>query len=209
MPARNPRVEILQDRLLLVEGRDESHLFEKLIETCFSDDKPWIQVMDIGGKTMLGRNLKTVALSRPSLRSIGIVRDADASSSDSFKSVRDSVQQAGYTPPPAHAEFSDASPAIGIFIVPDGNEPGAIETICRRSVQDDEISQCVDAYMECLAIHNALKSTIPDKTFTHAYLAATHDPVARVGEGALQGVWDFQSPAFANLRQFIHDLAAQ
>ena len=209
MPAGDPRIEILQDRLLLVEGRDESHLLGKLIETCFSDNGPRIQVMDIGGKTMLGRNLKAVALSRPSLRSIGIVRDADASPSDSFKSVRDSVQQAGYTPPSAHAGFSDASPSIGIFIVPDGNEPGAIETICRRSVQDDEVAKCVDVYMECLTPHNALQSTIPDKTFTHAYLAATHDPVARVGEGALQDVWNFQSPAFASLRQFIHDLAAR
>lgn len=63
--------------------------------------------------------------------------------------------------------------------------------------------------MECLETRNALKSNIPDKTFTHAYLAATSDPVARVGEGALQGVWDFPSPAFASLRRFIHDLASR
>ena len=212
MPARDPRIEILEDRLLLVEGRDEFHLLGKLIETCFSDNEPRIQVMDIAGKTTLGTRLKAMhadALSRPSLRSIGIVRDADTSATASFQSVRDSVEQAGYAAPPAHAEFSDASPSIGIFIVPDGNEPGAIEAICRRSVQDDEAARCVDAYIECLATHNALNSTIPDKTFAHAYLAATNDPVARVGEGALQGVWNFQSPAFANLRKFIHDLASR
>ena len=211
MPARERRIEISQDLLLLVEGRDESHLFGKLIEACFSDNSQ-IQVMDIGGKTTLGRNLKavhTIALSRSSLRSIGIVRDADADAAASFKSVCDSVRQAGYTPPPAHANFSDTSPSIGIFIVPDGNEPGAIETICRCSVQNEDAARCVEAYMECLETHDALKSNIPDKTFAHAYLAATRDPVARVGEGALQGVWNFQSPAFANLRQFIHDLASR
>lgn len=211
MPARERRIEILEDRLLLVEGRDESHLLGKLIEACFSDNKTQMQVMDIGGKTTLGRNLKavhTIALSRPSLRSIGIVRDADTDAADSFKSVCDSVRQAGYTPPLAHAEFSDASPSIGIFIVPDGSEPGAIETVCRRSVQDEDAAKCVEAYMECLEVHDALKSNVPDKTFAHAYLAATLDPVARVGEGALQGVWNFQSPAFASLRQFIHDLAS-
>ena len=63
--------------------------------------------------------------------------------------------------------------------------------------------------MDCLEEHDALKSNNPDKTFTHAYLAATSDPVARVGEGALQGVWNFQSPAFANLRNFIQDLASR
>ena len=211
MPTRERRIEISRDRLLLVEGRDEFNLFKRLIESCFSYT-PGVQIMDIGGKTTLGRSLKTIrtaALSRPSLRSIGIVRDADTDAADSFKSVCDSVRQAGYAPPTAHADFSDASPSIGIFIVPDGNEPGAIETICRRSVQDDEAARCVDAYMECLETHNALKSNNPDKTFTHAYLAATSDPVARVGEGALQGAWNFQSPAFANLRTFIHDLASR
>lgn len=198
--------------MLLVEGRDESHLLGKLIEACFSDNRAQIQVMDIGGKTTLARNLKAVraiALSRPSLRSIGIVRDADTGAADSFKSVCDSVRQAGYAPPAAHAGFSDTSPSIGIFIVPDGNEPGAIETICRRSVQDENAAKCVEAYIECLETHNALKSNVPDKTFAHAYLAATSDPVARVGEGALQGVWNFQSSAFGGLRQFIHDLASR
>jgi hypothetical protein len=211
MPARERRIEISEDLLLLVEGRDEFHLFEQLIESCFSYT-PGIQVMDIGGKTTLGRNLKTVyaaALSRPSLRAIGVVRDADASAAASFQSVRDSVQQAGYTPPPTHAEFSDASPSIGIFIAPDGSAPGAIETICRRSVQEEEAARCADAYIDCLETHNALKSDLPDKAFTHAYLAATSDPVARVGEGALQGVWNFQSPAFANLREFVYNLASR
>lgn len=211
MPESGTGIQISEDRLLLVEGRDEFHLFKQLIETCFSG-RPGIQVMDIGGKTTLGRNLRTVytaALSRSSLRAIGIVRDADTNATASFQSARDSVQQAGYTPPPIHAGFSDANPSIGIFMVPDGSEPGTLETICRRSVQDEKAAWCVAAYIECLETHNALKSNIPDKTFTPAYLAASRDPVARVGEGALQGVWDFQSPAFADLRKFIDDLASR
>ena len=45
-----------------------------------------------------------------------------------------------------------------------------------------------------------------DKTFAHAYLAATDDPVARVGEGALRGAWDFDSDAFADLSAFLRQL---
>ena len=121
MPTRDSRIQISERRLLLVEGRDESHLFGKLIKTCFTNIG--IQVMDIGGKTTLGKNLKTVytaALSRPPLLSIGIVRDADTSAADSFKSVCDSVEHAGYTPPSAHAEFWGPTPAIGIIIVTPG-----------------------------------------------------------------------------------------
>ena len=82
-------MNIFEDRLLLVEGKDEVNLFGKLIKTCLNDDKPGIQVIEVGGKYTFGRNLetlKTIALTRPSLRSIGVVRDADTSAVDSFKS---------------------------------------------------------------------------------------------------------------------------
>ena len=205
------KISISEDRLLLVEGRDELNLFSQMINTCFRT-KPGIQILDIGGKTTLGQNLKTVrtlTTSRPSLRSIGIVRDSDANAASGFRSVCASVRDAPFTPPAAHAGFSDASPSIGIFMVPDGSRPGAIETICRNSVQGDGVANCVDEYVGCLKASKALRSNNLDKTFTHAYLAATSDPVARVGEGALQGVWNFQSPAFDDLRKFIEDLASR
>ena len=209
MPTR--KISISEDRLLLVEGRDELNLFSQMINTCFRI-KPDIQILDIGGKTTLGQHLKTVrtlTTSRPSLRSIGIVRDSDANAASGFRSVCASVRDAPYTPPSTHACFSNASPSIGIFMVPDGSRPGAIETICRNSVQGDGVAKCVDEYVRCLETSKALKSNNLDKTYTHAYLAAISDPVARVGEGALQGVWNSRSPAFDDLRKFIEDLAAR
>ena len=53
-----------------------------------------------------------------------------------------------------------------------------------------------------------MQSTNEDKSFAHAYLAAMEDPVARVGEGARQDVWDFESAAFAELSDFVRKLAA-
>ena len=35
------------------------------------------------------------------------------------------------------------------------------------------------------------------------------DPAARVSEGARQGAWDFESPAFVELAEFLRDLAAR
>ena len=54
-----------------------------------------------------------------------------------------------------------------------------------------------------------MKSNRPDETFAHAWLAATRNPVARAGEGALNGVWNFGSSAFAPLSRFLRDLASQ
>ena len=98
---------------------------------------------------------------------------------------------------------------LGVFIVPDSSRTGAIETLCRRSVDGEAAAVCVEEYLECLKTRDALRSSNPDKTFAHAYLAAMEDPVARVGEGALQGVWNFQSTAFDALSQFVRDLAAK
>ena len=143
---------IREPRLLLVEGRDEVNLFRGLIRDCFDDD-PGIQVIDAGGKDKFSRNLRaiqTAAMAAPALQSIGVVRDADADASAAFDSVCDGIRSANYEPPMSHGEFSTGRPAIGVFIVPDGTEPGAIETLCRRSRQGNLTAACVDEYLKCL-----------------------------------------------------------
>lgn len=201
---------ITSDWLLLVEGKDEVNLFEELMKHCF-DAEPTVQVIDAGGVRKFPNRLRaiqTACRARPTLRSIGVVRDADNDAAGAFRSVCDHVRNIGYEPPAVHGEFSDATPSIGVFIVPNGEEPGAIETLCRRSREGDEVAKCVDEYLRCLDGNEAMRSMNEDKSFAHAYLAAMEDPVARVGEGARQGVWDFESAAFAELSEFIRKLAA-
>ncbi len=145
----------------------------------------------------------------PALQSIGVVRDADNDAGAAFDSVCDGIRSVNYEPPLNHGEFSNGMPAVGVFIVPDGTEPGAVETLCRRSRQGSATAECVDEYLKCLEERHASRSTNADKSFAHAYLAAMGEPLAPVGEGALQGVWDFASPAFAPLAQFVRQLAVR
>ena len=206
-----PSMRISSDWLLLVEGRDEVNLFNALMKHRL-DPEPETQVIDAGGKDKFPRNLKairTAARARPTLRAIGVVRDADDDACGAFRSVCDNLRNVGYKPPRIHGEFSDAVPSVGVFVVPGGSEPGAIETLCRRSREGDDVAKCAEAYMLCLAEHEAMHSTNRDKSFAHAYLAAMRDPLARVGEGALQGAWDFGSPAFSELVGFLRDLASK
>jgi hypothetical protein len=169
-------------------------------------------VLDVGGKYQFRKRFAAImrdAQARPTLRSIGIVRDADDNARSSFQSVRDSIRSVGCQSPARHGEFSSATPSIGVFVVPDGSGEGAIETICKQSVVGTDAAKCVDEYLERLTTRNALRSKNPDKTFAHAYLAAGQDPTARVGEGAQQSAWNFQSPAFEGLCSFIRDLASR
>lgn len=207
-----PKREIWADRLLLVEGRDEVNLFGALIRHRFGGERrSEIQVVDAGGRDRFPGNLRAIALASRNVRAVGAVRDADDDAGGAFRSTCGHLRNAGYAPPAAHGGFSDATPAVGVFIVPDGNAPGAIETLCRRSCKEDPASGCVEGYMSCLDgldERGAMRSGNRDKTFAHAYLAATDDPVARVGEGALQGAWDFDSDAFADLSAFLRELLA-
>ena len=136
---------IREPRLLLVEGRDEVNLFHALIRDSFEDD-PGIQVIDAGGKDKFSRNLKaiqTAATAAPDLRSIGVVRDADDDAGAAFDSVCDGIRSVNYEPPVTHGGFSNGAPAVGVFIVPDGVEPGAIETLCRQSRLGSATAACV------------------------------------------------------------------
>ena len=205
------KLKIDADRLLLVEGRDEVNLFKALLKHCL-DNKSEIQVIDAGGINKFPVNLKAIHESvraRPSFQSLGVVRDADDNADSAFRSICDHLRKAGYTPPAVRGEFSDAVPSSGVFIVPGESDRGAIETLCRRSVEDTDLARCVDEYIKCLQGHNVLHSRNVDKSFAHAYLAAMSNPMARVGEGAQSGVWDFESPGFTALSRFLRDLASQ
>ena len=203
------RLSIKSDRLLLVEGRDEVNLFNALIWHSLGDESN-IQVIDAGGKDQFPTSLqaiRTEAKTRPAFRSFGVVRDADDNPTGAFQSVCAHLRNVEYEAPQSHGTFSNASPSVGVFIVPDGIECGTIEALCRRSVEDSNIAQCVEQYLECLATHDVIASTNREKSFAHAYLAAMRDPVARVGEGAQRGVWNFDSPAFQEILCFIRDLS--
>lgn len=207
-----PKQTICSDRLLLVEGKDEVNLFDALLTHCLGSGwKQEMQVIEAGGKDGFSRTIRTIEIvtrGRPTFQAIGAIRDADDNAASAFQSVCGALRHAGYEPPRIHGEVSSGNPAVGVFILPGGAAGGAIETLCRRSVAANDTGRCVEAYIECLKDHGALRSRNEDKTFAHAYLAAGEDPVARVGEGAQQGAWDFDSGAFADLSDFLRRLFA-
>ena len=206
---RRNRLTIVSERLLLVEGQDEVNLLRALIRHHLGD-AAGIQVVDVGGKNQFPTSLRAIQVevgTHPTFRSLGVIRDADKSAESAFQSVCSQLSAVGYEPPRSHGGFSDTSPSVGVFIVPNGIDPGAIETLCRRSVDATQGARCVDRYLQCMEDHNALSSRNSDKSFTHAYLAAARNPVSRVGEGALADVWNLASPAFGELMRFIRVVA--
>ena len=203
---RKPRLRLESDWLVLVEGKDEVNLFRALIQHRLAEIASDIQIVDVGGKEKFPANISAIQIAvqtRPTLRFIGVVRDADDNPDGAFQSVCAQLRNAEFEPPDRHASFSDSIPSVGVFIVPDGSQPGAIETLCRRSVEGSDTARCVEQYLCCLAAEEAMESSSCDKSFTHAYLAASRNPVARVGEGAQIGAWDLESHVFNELVDFL------
>lgn len=77
-----------------------------------------------------------------------------------------------------------------------------------QSIEDTEVSKCIEEYLKCMEMKGALLSKNRDKSFTHAYLASTEDPVARVGEGAKQKAWNLDAQAFTGISKFLRDLVS-
>lgn len=204
-------MRIESERLLLVEGPDDRNLFEALIRHRFGGDPPDVQVVEAGGSSAFKARIDAVRRAArqagKNLRTLCIVRDADLDPAGAWQSVRGAVASSNLQPPDRHAAFSDASPSVGIFIMPDGVSKGTLETLCRRSVADEPAADCVERYLTCLDEHDATSSRNRDKSFAHAYLASRRDPVARVGEAAQQDVWDFDHPAFAALVRLLYSLS--
>ena len=204
-------IVVHRERLLLVEGRDEHNLVEAMMSRCSGNPAHRVQVVEAGGRDRFPDEILAILnrarTSGVTLRAMGIVRDADDDGAAAWKSVRNAVKKARLQPPDSHGAFSDGPPDVGILIVPDADGQGALETLCVRSVAGTRAGDCVEEYLACLEAGGLLESRNRDKSFAHAWLAGGDDPVARVGEGAKQGRWNFDDPAFAALRRFVQRLA--
>jgi len=198
--------------LLLVEGQDEVAVLCALLNNRIASPCSEHQVMGVGGRDQFRRQLGALTnqIREARVRALGVVRDADENAADALRSVCDALAAAGLARPDSHAEFVAAVPRVGVFVMPDGQNPGALEALCRRSIEDSPAGSCVDQYLDCLRDRGGWGSDInpaqEDKAFAHAYLASRKNPVARVGEGAQQGAWDFEHSAFRPLGEFLRQL---
>ena len=220
--ARNHRLsKIDKPNLLLVEGPDDQLLLEKLVAKNGSSVAQGIQVVAVEGKDRFREEIRAVVgaqrLGRIQLRSLGVIRDADEDADASFRSVRDGLKNAdtALSLPSVSGEVVGLSPRVGVFIMLDGTSPGSLESLCLRSVHHQPAAKCVEQYLVCLDTgHGWDRDRQPlaaqrDKAFAHAYLASRKDPVARIGEGARQGVWDFNHEVFQPVVRFLVKLVGE
>ncbi len=212
----NPKIN--KPKLLIVEGRDEELFFDAALSNHLGLTD--IQVMPIGGKTLLTNSLAAlVTLAQfPIVQTIGVLRDADSpigggpitgavisEAAKAFQSVCTSLRHVGLSCPAAHGQFAVGPPRVGVFIVPNGIDDGMLETLCVLSVSALPEFPCVDAYFQCLQGHQIVPNNL-QKARAHAWLASRLEPDKRVGEAAQAGYWPWDAEAFQDLWSFIRSL---
>lgn len=206
---------IRQPKLLIVAGNHERDFFTAWLKVLGLTD---IQVMPIGGKTLLRDNLASLVKQRPFLdgfvSSIVVVRDADDNPAGAFASVCDALQQVGLPVPTRCLEMTRGRvPDVAIVIVPAESQTGALEELLIETVSGDPavalatafIDHAITAlqasrYREPTPIHRLGKAKV------HAFLATFPEPDRDLGKAALAGVWQYEHKALTALVKILQEM---
>ena len=185
--------------MLLGEGKEEEVFLEALLKHLGIFG---VQVENYGGKSNLAPLLK--ALKNRSefaqVDKLSILRDADDDPTGAASSVDNAIAQAAFA-----AELT-----VRKLILPGGTQVGALENLCLQSIAGRPIETCVEEYISCAARatgHIHTTTTNKAKSRIHAWLAAQPRPDLRLGLAAADGLIDWSSSAFDQLREFVRDLA--
>lgn len=195
-------ITIEKPNLLVVEGRDDQEFFDALLRTI---DMSEVQILAIGGKTKLRKNLKGLAATENfhQVRGLGIVRDADADAAEAFRKVRTALRAAALSVPENPMEPSGSDPRVSVMILPGGSETGSLEDLCLRSVDGDPAMLCTDRYFECLDGQQVGHAQHLSRARVQTFLASRPTPDLRLGIAAQRGHWPLEHGAFQETRDFL------
>ena len=196
---------------LLVEGRTPEIFFREWVEALGLKEE--IEVRDFGSLADLTDFLKVFKGFKEfeeTVASVGIIRDAEEKPAAlAFESVCGSLRAVGLVCPQKCGSFSDGPKRTGIFVLPDCDQPGMLETLCWTILETDPKSRqevdCVIAHLQCLGRAN-VKTQNPHKAKVWTYLAGRGEFDPQVGRAAQHKMWDWNSPALVSLTGFLRSL---
>jgi hypothetical protein len=200
-------ISLSQPNVLVVEGREDELFFTALIAHLRLNR---IQVMPIGGKTNLRKNLMALAITPgfSNVISLGIARDADLDPNSAFQSVSDALQAAGLPNPTSPLVTVGQRPRVTVMILPEPGISGILEDLCLNSVAGDSAVPCVHQYFQCLEEREIPLPLIMSKAKVQVFLASKRKTL-RLGEAAQAGYWPFNHKAFAQVGNFLRQICSQ
>ena len=213
MANRDP-LQIGSDLLLLHEGTADLKILGALMRHGGIEG---YQPIEVGGHSKLRALLKALALTphfknpvpgygHP-VRAMAVVLDAETDAAATFLSVCNALVAAELPAPGAAGEIAQGSLKVGVFLVPDNQSAGKIETLCLDSVRDVPAWACLDVFFACVHERGGVLPDNIDKARAQAFLSTRANPALPVGLAADEGYWQFESAAFQNLAGFLRIVA--
>ncbi len=191
--------------LLVVEGYGDLLFYAEMIEFIGLHGRVFIKhfngtedlMMNIGTYLSPGRvaNKTTAA----------VIVDGDLSPASRIQSLSQLLSTT-FDRTLQHGIWSKGQPNLGYFVVPDGKQPGEVETLAWNAWANDPNNagpkQCIDDYLSCMA-EKGHTAHSPDKGKISALLAVKYDEDPRLGPGARHNVFDFNRPEYEPLLTFL------
>lgn len=169
-----------QNRILLVEGRDDKHVAIHICKRSQSISD--FHIEDKGGFEALNQTIGA-EIDVPGRQVVGILVDANNSAQSRWESITrrlsDEAIQAPIKPAPDGTVIdTDGKPRVGIWLMPDNESPGELEDFVARMLPaNDPVWPLSKRYIS--DIPKAQRKFPEGKTLRaqlHAWLAAREDP---------------------------------
>jgi len=200
---------IKAQKILVVEGQDDWCFFKHFLEKKLKIKD--VQLIDIGGDGNFLTVLKVLKLSPnfDKVEKIGLIRDTDKDLQKSFKRIKEAIEKGLQYKAPTNMNSwqkdEEHGIKLGVFLLPNNEEKGMLETLCMQSVADDAIMPCLNAYFECMdkvIPENKLPKNIA-KARVQAFLASRKTYKSSVGFAAEKGYWNFDAECMQEIKSFL------
>lgn len=196
------RFIIEKEKVLLVEGKDEVQFLTALFNVKNIQN---VQVIDTGGRDKFKKDFLTLK-NTPGFNkvtSLGIIQDADDNAQDRFDSICSTLEKCSLPAPDQMASFTSETPKVGIFILPDCQSEGMLESLCLSTIKSkNKVLKCIDDFIQCLE----QKPKNIDKARCRAFLSAMQEDTPSLGVAAQKGYWNFDSDKLKPLLDFLSNL---
>jgi len=193
---------------LLVEGNSDLYAIAKLMSkhTVWEEKKPYtVQIKDCGGvEKILEPKFISTELKSPEVEILGIVVDADNSSNARWDKLRTLCKPTFHSLPEIMPttgfieKNADEGKKLGIWIMPDNQSVGMMETFMHNLVtnQDEKVcwAHAQASTKEALKKGATYRPVHKDKANIYTWLAWQDEPGQTVGGALMQNILNAKAP---------------
>jgi hypothetical protein len=188
------------DRLLVVEGPDDKHVFLAILNR--HHFAPLFDIQDEGGFESLLARLSVRLKPGTDVKRIGVVVDADANVMARWQYLKGTLNRAGYEstpdePDPAGSIVDhEILPRVGVWIMPNNTLPGMLEDYLTFLVPAGDVlferaNRCISAIPVEERRFADVHST---KALIHTWLAWQEDPGTPLGLAITKRYFESDGP---------------